>query len=470
MRIAVVGAGPAGFYTAQALLRRHKNVYVDLIEQLPVPFGLVRYGVAPDHSSTKNVISTFSNFMEANSSRVRFLGNVPVLQPNTLSHDELSQFYDYTVVATGAARPRTLDIRIPDHGVYSAHDFVQWVNGHPYAHADDRLCGMGKSMSQILKKSNDVVVVGMGNVGIDIARLLLKPVDELRGTDISPQALDIIESAQVRNVTLVGRRAPRHAAWTTAALRELLTKVPEVKSQCDHALVERDAQMPNVSRAVNRMLKVLRDSTTCLDSGSVHGRALRSAKQLQLQFLREPKLIERSRGWTNIHFAVNEVVEDRERQPDGSTSTTSQVSRTKETVFQSCDLSFLSLGYEGGSGQGIRVGWANGHGKGIIAESKWDAESVVATMESSLIKSDTVDSDVHCKEGLDVWLREHNWEVVTWDGWKRIDAEERARGETIGFGRERAKLESVSEMLQVARGPSPAFLNTSPQHTMANAR
>lgn len=466
MRAAVLGAGPAGFYAAQALLRHYPGIRVDILEKLPVPFGLIRYGVAPDHPATKNVITSFTEFMRGNRDRVRFFGNVNVhpgpLPPHgahagQITRAELDRLYNVVVAATGAKRPRGLPgVALPAHGVHPAQDFVFWINGHPDAHGrpeissrDDRF-----SMQSLLRRAEHVAIVGLGNVAIDIARLLLRPVDDLQNTDISPHALEALCESRVSSVSIIGRRGPREGSWTTAALREVLTKIPGIVTHCDQKLVQADAQSANVPRATGRTLKLLAaetidsgprrqklditDASEAITEGSL-------SKNLHLRFLQSPQ---------SFAFHRDEDYTDQVEVALGLNSRhelTGALHSTGESTALRCGLALLSLGYEGDTGAGLRVGWANNHGKGIIGDNRWDAETVVGGMrESSRSFAPTA-------PGIDTWIREHNAEVVSWDGWERIDDEERHRAIVMTGGeggRERVKLESVTEMLHIARGVS----------------
>src|SRR4051812_7971450 len=208
LRVAVVGSGPSGFYAAGFLLaHEERTVEVDMLERLPTPWGLVRSGVAPDHPRIKSVTRVFEN--TAQHPRFRWYGNVEV--GRHVSRDELLERYDAIVYAIGAESGRPLDIPGADlPGVVPATRFVGWYNGHP----DHRDADFDVSVER-------AVVVGNGNVALDVARLLLLSHDELRGTDIADHALDALRDSRIRHVTLLGRRGPLQAAFTTPELREL---------------------------------------------------------------------------------------------------------------------------------------------------------------------------------------------------------------------------------------------------------
>jgi ferredoxin/flavodoxin---NADP+ reductase len=469
-RYAVVGAGPAGFYAAAALLRRSPSACVDMIEALPVPFGLVRYGVAPDHPATKAFTSVFSRFVADAGTHFRFFGNVALspAQQGRPAVPPLSDLYDLVVYATGAARPRTLPIDpcspLPQT-VRTAQDFVFWLNGHPHMH------GPSAPPAPFNPGCDRIIVVGAGNVSIDIARILLRNPDDLRSTDISPAALDAVTQKPVAEVALFARRGPQHAAWTTAALREILTKIPGIHARCDSDVVKRDMQDAAVPRTAKRMLKVLADHAA---NSKPAGRSLSPTlahRSLSLNFHLSP-----------VSFRLNDALHDQEHlnaagravddllvtfahnfdtaaDVSGSSSCTSPgsvaVSNAKKVVEEECGLALLSLGYEGGQpapGQ-VCVGWANGKGKGIVGDNRWDAESVVAGLTDAQLGLDRTDRPI--AEGIDSWLGEFNVDYVSWSGWERIDAEERRRGPLEHPDRERCKIESIHEMLSLSNGPLP---------------
>src|SRR5688572_25537710 len=194
LRVAVVGSGPAGFYAAEALLAAAIPIQVDVIDSLPAPFGLVRYGVAPDHPKIKNIIARYEK--TAAHASFAFLGNVTVGED--ISVDEMRRFYDAIVFANGAQTDRRLGVpgeHLP--GSYTATEFVAWYNGHP--DYQDREFDLSHECA---------VVIGQGNVAVDVARILCKTVDELKDTDITARALEVLAESRVRDVYMIGRRGP----------------------------------------------------------------------------------------------------------------------------------------------------------------------------------------------------------------------------------------------------------------------
>ncbi|EPS70586.1 hypothetical protein M569_04174, partial [Genlisea aurea] len=209
LRVCIVGSGPAGFYAAEKILKAHETVEVDVIDRLPSPFGLVRSGVAPDHPETKIVTNQFSRV--ARNERCSFFGNVALGSSVTLA--ELRDLYNAVVLAYGAESDRSLGI--PGEGlvgVHSAREFVWWYNGHPDC----------RNLDPDLKSSETAVILGQGNVALDVARILLRPPLELSTTDIASHALSALEESCIRKVYLVGRRGPVQAAFTAKELCEIL--------------------------------------------------------------------------------------------------------------------------------------------------------------------------------------------------------------------------------------------------------
>jgi ferredoxin--NADP+ reductase len=213
LNVAVVGSGPAGLYTAEALVKQAAllpspvDVHVDVFDRLPTPYGLVRYGVAPDHKSIKSVANYLRRVLE--SPGVTFIGGVHFGEDVT--RDELLGAYDAVVYATGAMRDRRLGIPGEDlPGSYAATEFVNWYSGHPDVHP-----------GTFTLDAESVAVIGVGNVAVDVARILARDVAELESTDIPEPVMDALRASKVREVHVIGRRGPAHAKFTTKELREL---------------------------------------------------------------------------------------------------------------------------------------------------------------------------------------------------------------------------------------------------------
>src|SRR5262249_44413431 len=207
LAIAIIGSGPSGFYTAESVLEKWADCTVDIVEKLPTPYGLIRYGVAPDHAKTKSVSKSYEKL--ALDPRVRFFGNIEV--GHDVSVAELRQRYDAVVLATGCSTDKKLGIKGDDkQGVLGVASFVNWYNGHPAARwLDPDL------------NTESVVVIGIGNVAVDVARVLVKTPEEMAHTDLMEHAAHVIHKSPIKQVYMVGRRGPLHAQFTNVELREM---------------------------------------------------------------------------------------------------------------------------------------------------------------------------------------------------------------------------------------------------------
>eukprot|EP00124_Ichthyophonus_hoferi_P000367 Ihof_evm6s13 gene=Ihof_evmTU6s13 len=289
LKICIVGSGPSGFFTAQRLLRRNPTVLIDLLDRLPVPFGLVRFGVAPDHPEVKNVINIFNKVAESNN--VRFLGNVDVGKDIRLA--SLRKKYAAVVLAYGADKDRTLDIAGENlNGVHAARSFVGWYNGHP-----------DHSNLQLDLSGTTAIIIGQGNVALDCARILLSPPEQLQHTDISHHALEALRASRIKRVVCVGRRGPLQAAFTIKELREM-TKLPDCKVVFDKSDITLLAnQLSMVTARARKRLATL--MLTSHDEATTKGP---TSKEFLLSFFRSPVEIIRKDGRANgVRFHIMDI-------------------------------------------------------------------------------------------------------------------------------------------------------------------
>ncbi|XP_039198820.1 NADPH:adrenodoxin oxidoreductase, mitochondrial isoform X2 [Crotalus tigris] len=273
-RICIVGSGPAGFYTAQHLLKHHKQTQVDIYEKLPVPFGLVRFGVAPDHPEVKNVINTFTQ--TAHSDRCSFSGNVTVGRDVTVA--ELQKAYHAVVLCYGAEDNRTLGIPGEDlEGVYTARAFVGWYNGLPE----------NRNLKPDLN-SETAVILGHGNVALDVARILLSPLEILRKTDITEESFSALASSKVKRVYLIGRRGPLQVAFTIKELREMIN-LPSVRPFLDPAdFRDLGDAIKDLPRPKKRLTELMIKTALEEPPEEVGGRWASASKEWRLKFQRSP--------------------------------------------------------------------------------------------------------------------------------------------------------------------------------------
>jgi ferredoxin--NADP+ reductase len=450
LRVAVVGSGPAGFYTADALLRSEDPpVEVDVLDRLPTPWGLVRLGVAPDHENIKAVSRAFER--TAARPGFRFFGNVEV--GSTVSHEELLSLYDAVVYTVGAQTDRRLGIPGEDlPGSWPATAFVAWYNGHPDFQDLDFDLGCERA-----------VVIGNGNVAIDCARMLALTAEELAPTDTIDEAAEAIAASPLREILMLGRRGPVQAAFTPPELKEL-GELQDAEPVVDSHDLDLDAASKAALELdrdrARRNYELLQEYATRAPEGK--------ARRIVLRFLVSPVAILGDERVEAIQIVRNELVEE-----DGGI-----VARpTGETETISCGLVLRSVGYLGVPLPGVpfderrgvipntsgRVddaertyvaGWIKRGPSGVIGTNKKDATETV-----ELLLADARDGKLGCVDStrpLEELLDAKGVNYVEYAGWQAIDAAERAAGEPRS--RPRVKLTSWDELLEKgagARTPPP---------------
>jgi ferredoxin--NADP+ reductase len=446
--VAVIGSGPSGIYAADALVSQADiPVEVDLIDRLPVPFGLVRYGVAPDHLSIRSVRDTLDKTLDK--AGVRFLGNVSVGED--ISMAELHACYDAIVLTYGASRDRRLGVPGEDlAGSVAATDFVAWYCGHPDA---DRAL-----FESLVPQATGVVVVGVGNVAVDVTRVLAKTVGELDHTDMPQYVFDTLAQSRVTDIHVLGRRGPAQAAFTTKELRELgeLADADIIVDPADMELDEASAALAASDKAVARNVEVMRVWSTEAPSGK--------PRRIHLHFFARPTEL---RGTEHVETVV---VERTALTPEGSAAGTG--------VFREIPANVVirSVGYRGtaldevpfDSGRnviphtdgrverdGVTVpgeyvaGWIKRGPTGIIGTNKKDAVQTVASLLADAVAGTLPAPATPTAEAVDALLAERGVEVVTTAGWRSIDAAERALGATRG--RDRTTIHDTADLLAAAR-------------------
>jgi ferredoxin--NADP+ reductase len=446
-RAAVIGAGPAGFYATADLLKAGWEV--DLYDAVPTPFGLVRFGVAPDHPKIKTVTRMYEK--TAKHPAFRFFGGV-CLGPD-VSREDLLERYHAVLYAVGSADDRRLGIPGEDApGCHAATEFVAWYNGHPdYADHEFDL------------SAERAVVIGNGNVALDVARMLVLEPDELAVTDTADHAMDPLMEAGVREVVVLGRRGPVQAAFTNPELLELgeLTRADVIVHREDLELDDHSAAWlasEEADAADRRRIEILREYAAREPRGASH--------RLELRFLRSPvEVVERDGRVAGVRVVRNELSSDLRAVPTG------------EEEFIECGLVLRSIGYTGRTIPGVpfdsrrgtirneggrvlgddgsplrgeyAVGWIKRGPSGVIGTNKKDAADTVARMledaEAGALNAPT-EAD---PDAIEEWLRDRAPDHVTWEGWRAIDEHELSLGEP--HGRPRVKLVRVAEMLDVAR-------------------
>ena len=445
--VAIVGSGPSGFFAAASLLKAADTsefaIAVDMLEMLPTPWGLVRSGVAPDHPKIKSVSQQFEKTAE--DPRFRFFGNIKVGEH--VSAAELAERYDAVIYAVGAQSDRALNIpgeHLP--GSVAAVDFVGWYNAHPHF----------ERMSPDLSGAR-AVVVGNGNVAVDVARMLITDPDVLALTDIADHALESLRPCGVEEVVLIGRRGPLQSAFTTLELREL-GELDGVDVVVDPAELDgiSDDDVAAAGKVTKNNIKVLREYA---------GRAPRPGhRRIVLRFFTSPIEIKGGERVESIVLGRNELVTDA-----GGRMVAKDIGVREELPVQ---LVVRSVGYRGlaipglafddnngtiphtngrieGSRNEYVAGWIKRGPSGVIGTNKKCSQDTVDTVLVDLAAGAADRASDH-GDDLAEWLTSRQPQLVTAAHWRAIDRFEREAGEP--HGRPRAKLASLAELLRVGHG------------------
>ncbi len=455
-RVAVVGAGPAGFFLVDKLLSQTEvPVQVDLFERLPTPYGLVRFGVAPDHEKIKNVTRSFDK--AAGKAGFRFFGNVDI--GSGLGVDDLRHHYHAVCFTTGAQTDRQMGIPGEDlAGSHPATAFVAWYNGHPeFRDAEFDL------------SAERVAVIGVGNVAVDVARILCRDPDELATTDIADHALEALRRSRVKEVLLLGRRGPAQAAFTTPEVKEL-----GELAGCDTVAHADEVALDPLSQAAvdqENDTSTLRKLEVIRELGQRHPTG--KPRRLTLRFLVSPTEILGDEGG-NVR-AIRLV---RNRLVDRNGYLAAQATGQTEEI--PVGLVFRSVGYRGVAIPGVpfderrgvvpneggrvtdpatgalipgvfAAGWIKRGPSGVIGTNKPDAgETAEAILADA--KAGRLPAPGHAPDAVDALIRERHPETLTWADWLTLGAHEAALGKAAG--RPRCKVVEVAEALRIARGRS----------------
>lgn len=446
LRIAIVGSGPAGFYAAEALLAAGVAVEVDMIEALPAPFGLVRYGVAPDHEKIKSIIARYEK--TAALEGFALLGNVVV--GRDIAVDEMRRFYDAIIFANGAQTDRRLGIPGEDlPGSYTATEFVAWYNAHPDYR--DRVFDLSHERA---------IVIGQGNVAVDVARILCKTVDELKDTDIAAHALAALAHSRVRDVWMVGRRGPVQGAFTPPEVKEL-----GELADCDAVVDPAELELNDASRAEIDVLK-WRDARKNheLLARMASRPATGKARRLRIAFFRGPRMLAGASRVEAVEFEKNTLSGEAGAQRATGTGVVERIEAGavfRSVGYRGLPLAGVPFDEKGGVFPNIEgritrdgvvvpglyaVGWIKRGPSGVIGTNKPDS---FETVKHVLADASGLPRCAEPSRAAVVSLLESRGvRVVGYEDWKRIDAAETSRGAAVGKPRE--KFIRVEEMLAVS--------------------
>jgi len=427
LQVAIVGSGPSGFYTADALLKANADCQIDILDRLPTPFGLIRGGVAPDHAKTKNVIRAYTRTAEH--PNVRFFGNVEMCRD--VSVDELKGLYDAVVLTIGSPLDRPLGLPGDDkNGVIGAAAFVGWYNAHPdFADLAPNL------------DTKAVAIIGNGNVAIDIARVLAKTPNEMAATDIAGYAVDAIAQSPLTDIYMFGRRGPVEAKFTNVELREMgeleaaapVIEASQLPDEVTGEFSDRDRRLRE------RNLETMREFIP-LNDGS-------KPKRVHFAFFANPVEV---LGGENVEGLRLERTEVR----DG------RAVSTGETFDIPCGLVLPAIGYRAEPMDGLQIderagvvvnddglvndnlyaaGWIKRGPTGTIGTNKHDGEHA-----AKRILAEIKDGNKPGRNGLEKLLAERTIQPVSFEDWKKIDAAEIARATGAA---PRSKFATIAEML-----------------------
>ena len=398
IKIAIIGSGPAAFYTAQSLLKEDIEYEIDIIEKLFSPYGLVRYGVSPDHQSTKNVSRVFERTLT--NTNVELFGGIEI--NNSPSIKDILALYDAVVIATGMAKDRDLNINNTNvSGYFGATQFVNWYNGHPeYKNLSPDLSG------------DTAIIIGNGNVAIDCARLLVSSNQELEGTDITDYAKMGLLNSGIKKVYIIGRRGPLDAKFTTVEIREMSELL-----DCDQVLSKGTLQSMSKTILEDEIAKQYRILTSFPEEKQKNSN---KTKTVEFKFYLSPINILGTDRITDVEFKDN-------------------LNKNNKTITIKANLIISAIGYEGEEIEGVptdptgkiinnenivkdrlyTVGWASRGPNGVIGTNKQDGAKV-----AKLITNNIKSRNSPGRNGLKLLLSKLNKRYISKEQWFLINEEE----------------------------------------------
>ena len=417
LKIAIIGSGPSAFYTAQSLLKINADYEIDIIEKLFSPYGLIRYGVAPDHQSTKNVSRVFERVL--NNTNVEFFGGVEINESPTI--DEVMEIYDAVVIASGMAKDKKLNISEENKtGYFGATQFVNWYNGHPeYQNLKPNF------------NTDSAIIIGNGNVAIDCARILVRTINELEDTDITKTAMNSLKKSSIKNVYIIGRRGPLDAKFTTVEIREM-----GELSDCDSILSK--GTIDNIDKKLmnDDMEKQYRILTSFNEEKPINSK---KSKTVEFKFHLSPKEFIGAEKISGLKFINN-------LNPD------------EELEVIDAGIVISAIGYQGDKLVGVKsdesgkiihkdniikdrlytAGWAARGPSGVIGTNKHDGSKVAKHIENN-VNSKNSPGRIALKSLLEL----KNKRYISKEEWLKIDQAEVKRASK---GSPRLKFTSHSEV------------------------
>ena len=442
-KVAIIGSGPSAFYAAQALFKSDLEIHVDMFEKLPTPFGLLRAGVAPDHQQMKTVSKSYEKIAE--NERFRFFGNVTISKD--IDIETLRDHYSAVIIAVGTETDRKMNIKGEEiKGSHTATEFVAWYNGHPnYQNKEFNLDG------------EHAIIIGQGNVAVDVTRILAKSNNELKTTDITDKALKKLDKSKIKNIYMIGRRGAAQAAFTELEIKELgnIENVDLLINDFD--ITKNDEIEIEGSNKKKKNIALLKNFNE-------NKKQSNAKKTIHINFLSSPiEIIEKNGRISKVRFCKNKLSGEPNNQ---------KAIATDDYFELPCDILFRSIGYHGIELEGVPFNI----NKGVIP----NIEGQVTTLEGSIIpnlfvtgwikrgpsgvigtnRSDSIETVSHClnsisqsqikvHEDITTLLTERKIPYITYEQWKIIDAHEVENGKKHGKPREKiTSLEKIFDILK----------------------
>lgn len=449
LRVAIVGAGPAGIYAADILTKSDADVTVDLIERDPTPFGLIRYGVAPDHPRIKEIIKALKRVMSNDA--IRFFGNVAY--GDDLKLEQLRTFYDAVVFATGARRDRDLDIPGIDlHGSYGAADFVYWYDGHPDVSRE----------WDFQPHAESVAVLGVGNVGLDIARILAKTADELLVTEIPDNVHEGLKKNAAKDVHVFARRGPAQVKFTPMELRELShsPNIDVIVHPEGFEFDEGSMDAIRASKSQKLVVDVLTKYLATEPSGAAH--------RIHIHFCQNPvEVLGEDGKVVGLRTEITELDGTGNVRGTGEFKDWPVQAVYRAIGYYSDQLSGLPFDTNAGvvpndGGHVLEIdgsplpgayvtGWIKRGPIGLIGHTKSDANQTVTMLLEDFEAGRLEAPEQPDREAFDRHLDSLGLHYTTWEGWERLDEHELGLGESHEHQRERVKVVPREDMVRIAR-------------------
>ena len=430
MNIAIIGSGPSAFYTVQSLLREKPSTKIDIFEKLPAPFGLVRYGVAPDHQKTKNIIRLFTKYLNENN--VNYYGNVEI--GKTIALSTLSDIYDAVIVSSGAPEDKDLGINNDSTvKIYGSAQFVGWYNGNP----------MHSKLSPNFNSKN-IVIIGNGNVALDCARVIAKTKEEFYQSDIMQYAINALGKSSVENIYIVGRRTPKDAKFTISELREM-GDLKLFKPEVDYS----EEEMVKILSTTDIDTKVKKNIEALIDFKKF---SIINKKKVIFKFLSTPCKVVNENGKNYLLLKKNKILDNKII----STNTIEKIST---------DFIITAIGYKVSPIEGLTVepnknffvnnegyikdniytsGWASGASVGVIGSNKIGASLIVKKIISE-VSANKNDANKKLLE----YFNKNSINYLTKEDWKKIDQIE-IQSANENFARNKlVDLETINNQLEI---------------------